>query len=58
MDEIIEKLYGVINHYEDELEKLSEFQDFFPEMAAEIALRREEIEGFIETIDEILDDCV
>ena len=56
MNEIIEKIEETIAIYEEEIVKMDEFIEFFPESEAMAMIRKEEFEGFIEVLKDIIEE--
>ena len=56
MNEILEKIEETIENYEEEIVKMDEFIEFFPESEAMAMIRKEEFEGFIEVLKEIIEE--
>ncbi len=56
MNEILEKIEETIATYEEEIVKMDEFIEFFPESEAMAMIRKEEFEGFIEVLKDIIEE--
>jgi hypothetical protein len=56
MNEILEKIEETIAIYEEEIVKMDEFIEFFPESEAMAMIRKEEFEGFIEVLKDIIEE--
>lgn len=55
-NEILEKIEETIATYEEEIVKMDEFIEFFPESEAIAMIRKEEFEGFIEVLKDIIEE--
>lgn len=56
MNEILEKIEETIATYEEEIVKMDEFIEFFPESEAMAMIRKEEFEWFIEVLKDIIEE--
>ena len=56
MNEILEKIEETIAIYEEEIVKMDEFIEFFPESEAMAMIRKEEFEGFIDVLKDIIEE--
>lgn len=56
MTEIIERLQEMIYTFQENIEKLDELADYFPEFLTESMIKKDSIEEFIDSIKELIAD--
>lgn len=56
MNESQSRIQELINYYIEESEKLDELAEYFPELLAEVTIKKDQIDQFIEDLEELQDD--
>lgn len=56
MNETQSRIQELINYYIEESEKLDELAEYFPELLAEVTIKKDQIDQFIEDLEELQDD--
>lgn len=46
----------LVNYYLEEIDKLDELAEYFPELLAEVTIKKDQIDQFIEDLEELQDD--
>ncbi|MFA7287286.1 MAG: hypothetical protein WC055_00240 [Melioribacteraceae bacterium] len=54
--DILERLETEVNSFQEEIIKLDELVDYFPELAVEATVKKDQLEEIIEKIQEIIED--
>lgn len=55
-NDIMERLETELRSFQEEIAKLDELVEFFPELAVETTVKKDQLEEIIETIQEIIED--
>lgn len=50
------RIQTLINQYIEEIDKLDELAEYFPELLAEVTIKKDQIDQFIEDLEELQDD--
>lgn len=50
------RIQELVNHYLEEIDKLDELAEYFPELLAEVTIKKDQIDQFIEDLEELQDD--
>lgn len=56
MNELQLRIQELVNYYLEEIDKLDELAEYFPELLAEITIKKDQIDQFIEDLVELQDD--